>query len=107
MSRNPKQPVRCQICKQQKTLKEMVPAELIRNSIVRTIQKEYPDWSPKGFICINDLNHFRAKHVQEELETEKGELSLLEAEVVRSMKEHELLAKNINAEFSYIPGIIR
>jgi len=33
------------------------------------------------------------------LESEKGELSSLEHDVVRSLREHELLSANIDAEF--------
>jgi uncharacterized membrane protein len=72
---------------------------LIHEPIVGTIRKTHPDWSPSGFICISDLNQFRAKYVKDVLETEKGELSTLEEQVVRSLKENELLSKNINIEF--------
>src|SRR4030095_4903670 len=33
------------------------------------------------------------------LETEKGELSSLEGEVLRSLAEHETLSRNVNVEF--------
>jgi uncharacterized membrane protein len=72
---------------------------LIHEPIVGTIRKTHPDWSPSGFICISDLNQFRAKYVKDVLETGKGELSTLEEQVVRSLKENELLSKNINIEF--------
>jgi hypothetical protein len=39
----------CQICKKQKTLGQMVPGEVVRKTIVETIQKTHPDWSPAGF----------------------------------------------------------
>ena len=89
----------CQICKEEKKLKDVIPAELVRDSIVNTIKKKHPDWNAKGYICYNDLNKFRIEHVQDVLETEKGEVSDLEAEVVKSLKEHEILTKNVNVEF--------
>jgi uncharacterized membrane protein len=89
----------CQICKKQKRLNEVVPAELVSEPVVETIRKTNPDWSSSGFICISDLNHFRAMYVKDILETEKGELSALEEQVVKSLKEQELLSKNINIEF--------
>lgn len=91
--------VLCQICKEEKRLSEVLPAELVRTPVVELIRKKYPEWSSKGFICLADLNHFRTEYVQEVLEAEQGEMSALEQEVVRSLKEHELLAKNINLEF--------
>ncbi len=91
--------VLCQICNEQKELSEVRPAELVRQPIVEIIQKTHPDWSPSGFICNSDLNHFRTEYVRNVLEIEKGELSLLEEQVVKSLKEQELLSQNINIEF--------
>ncbi len=91
--------VLCRICKEQKKRGDVVPAELIRAPLVDTIRKTHPDWSARGFICIEDLNRFRAEYVHDVLETEKGELSTLEQQVMKSLKEHELLSKNINIEF--------
>jgi uncharacterized membrane protein len=89
----------CQICKGEKKLNEVIPAELIHEPIVGTIRKMHPDWSQSGFICISDLNQFRAKYVKDVLEKEKGEISTVEEQVIRSVKENELLSKNINTEF--------
>jgi uncharacterized membrane protein len=97
--RRKQQDVFCQICKEQKKRSEVIPAELIREPIVETIRKTYPDWSSSGFICISDLNQFRANYVKNVLEKEKGEISTIEERVIRSVKENELLSKNINTEF--------
>ncbi|HUX56994.1 MAG TPA: DUF1003 domain-containing protein [Bacteroidales bacterium] len=91
--------VRCQICNEQKELSEVRPAELVRQPIVDIIRKTHPDWSSSGFICNSDLNHFRTEYVRNVLEIEKGELSTLEEQVVKSLKEQELLSQNINIEF--------
>jgi uncharacterized membrane protein len=99
MARKQQETVLCQICKKQKKTSEVMPAELVRGSVVETILKTYPDWSSSGFICISDLNQFRAKYVEDVLERNKGELSALEEQVVKSLKEQELLSSNINAEF--------
>jgi len=91
--------ITCQICKKPKRRSEVVPAELVRAPLVALIKKAYPEWSSEGFICVSDLNRFRAQYVQEVLETDKGELSSLEQKVMESLKEEELLSKNINVEF--------
>lgn len=91
--------VTCQICKREKKLSDVVPAEVIRSSVSELIKKKHKDWDSNGFICYDDLNHFREEYIKSVLVTETGELSALEHEVVKSMKQHELLAKNINAEF--------
>jgi uncharacterized membrane protein len=99
MARRLQDTVLCQICKKQKKRSETIPSELIREPIVETIRKTYPDWSSSGFICISDLNQFRANYVKNVLEKEKGEISTIEEQVIRSVKENELLSKNINTEF--------
>jgi uncharacterized membrane protein len=91
--------VPCLICKQPKRPNDVLPVELVRNSVAETIRRTHPDFVSPGYICLTDLNHFRSEHVQDVLETEKGELSSLEEEVVRSLKEHETLSRNVNVEF--------
>ncbi|HJX30534.1 MAG TPA: DUF1003 domain-containing protein [Thermodesulfobacteriota bacterium] len=89
----------CQICKEKKKLNEVLSGELVRPSIVAMIQKKHPDWSSEGFICRSDLNHFRTEYIQSLVEKEMGELSTLELDVMKSMKDQRLLAKNVNVEF--------
>jgi uncharacterized membrane protein len=76
-----------------------MPGKFVRESVADLIREKYPGWSSGDYICFPDLNHFRAEYVQRLLKKEKGELSALELDVVRSLKEQEILTKNINAEF--------
>jgi uncharacterized membrane protein len=99
MARKQPETVRCQICGKQKKMSEVVPAEIVREPLVAMIRKTYPDWSSSGFICQADLDKFRADYVKSVLQTEKGELSTLEKEVMKSLREQELLSENINIEF--------
>lgn len=99
MGDEPTEQVRCQICHQMKDLDEVWPGELIREGIRETIRKKYPDWDDQGYICQADLNHFRGEYVEDALEEEMGQISTLHEEVLESLKEHEILSKNINLEF--------
>jgi uncharacterized membrane protein len=99
MARKQAETVRCQICGKQKKMSEVVPAEIVREPLVELIRKTHPDWSSDGFICMTDLDKFKADYVRNVLETEKGELSTLEEEVMKSLKEQEILSQNINIEF--------
>jgi len=89
----------CQICKEQKKISEVLSAEMIREPIAEIIKATHPDWSSQSFICIPDLNHFRTEYVQNVIKEDKGELSALEEQVVKSLTEQELLSKNINVEY--------
>ena len=92
-------PVVCHVCKRPQKPTNAIPAELVNLPVADLSRKAYPDWSANHFICLPDLNHFRAQYVEDVLEIEKGELSSLEQEVVESVKEQELIAANINVEF--------
>jgi len=94
-----KQTARCQICNQVKKFSELMPAELVHASLTESILKKHPAWSTSGYICLSDLNHFRINHIESLLEAEKGMLSGLEKDVVRSMREQEPLSKNIETEY--------
>jgi len=75
-----------------------VPYEEIEH-MVEQIKKELRDWNSDGYICMEDLNHFRGRYIQSILESEKGELTFLEKEVLESLHQHETLASNINTKF--------
>jgi len=89
----------CEVCRQKKKLSELYPLEMVRDPIINIIQKEHPEISKTGYICLNDLNKYRVEFIKKALEEEKGELSELEEEVVRSIREQETVSKDINAEY--------
>jgi len=99
MGKAPEGRVVCQICRQPKDLDEVWPGELVRAGVLATIRKKHPDWDDQGYICLTDLNHFRGEYVEDVLEEETGQISALHEEVVESLKEHEILSRNINLEF--------
>jgi uncharacterized membrane protein len=89
----------CQICKELKRASDVVPAGLIRGPIVEKIKQAYPDWSTDGYICTNDLNHFRSEYIEDVIRQDKGELTAIEEQVVESLKEHEILTRNPDIDY--------
>jgi hypothetical protein len=53
--------VSCQICGLQKDPGEVWPGELLRGGILELIKKRQPQWDSRGYICLPDLNRFRAE----------------------------------------------
>ncbi|WP_338668130.1 DUF1003 domain-containing protein [Pseudodesulfovibrio methanolicus] len=93
---SPKPVHSCQICGRSKA--NMIPVSTLRPSILAEIAKERPDFSASGYICTDDLNHFRFKYVEDLMRSEKGELSELDQEVLQSLERHELLSSNPEEE---------
>jgi hypothetical protein len=89
----------CEVCKQPKTGDEVFPLAIVHEPIFRMIQRDHPEVSKDGWICSSDLNLYRMEFVKLALEEEKGELTALEEEVVRSIQEQETVSKNINTEY--------
>lgn len=88
----------CGVCRRSVPLRDLVPGTSLRDGIVQLIQLDHPDWTVQQFICRADLNTYRSRYVHSLLETEKGELTTLEKEVLASLHDHELLARDVDAE---------
>lgn len=89
----------CQICNEPHNIGDLYTADLLRTPLVHYIRNHYPNWSSTGYICSADLERLRIQHIQQMMEDDRGELSQLDAEVLRSIREHEILSENINREY--------
>ena len=89
----------CCVSKREFPPDELIPLSAIRPKVARIIRDEHPDLNEHSTICHTELNRYRAEYVRQVLEADMGEISTLESEVVRSMKEHEILADNIDKQF--------
>jgi len=96
-SANERQP--SEVCSKNVQFHDLVPGGTVRDVVSGVICKDFLGWSPEKFICRPDLNGFRSRSVHSLLESEKGELTSLEQEVLRSLLEHEVLAKDTESEF--------
>ena len=89
----------CPICQQSRPQRDLVHGELIHGPVVDLIRQRHPTWSPADMVCLSCVNRLRADYVGKVLEDQRGELSALDEEVIRSLKEHELISENLNQEF--------
>jgi len=89
----------CQVCGKDAAQADLIAASSVRPVVVNLISKAYPEWSGEGFICVDDLNRFRYDYVRSLIETERGELSDLEKEVVESLATHEILSMHVDQEY--------
>jgi uncharacterized membrane protein len=72
---------------------------MVHAGVLERIRADRPDWSPPMPVCTPCLRKYRAAYVEHVLAQDRGELSALEAEVVTSLREHDLLARDVDARF--------
>lgn len=89
----------CAVCGKAFASGELIPIAAVRDVISAEIAREHPGWALGSYICKADLVIYREKYVHALLESEKGEITSLEEEVLHSIRDHELLAKNVDTEF--------
>ena len=89
----------CQVCGKQKKPDDVLPAELVNAKVIEIAKKKHPNWSDSGYVCLTDLNSIRMEYIKQAMEEDKGELTELEKEVLKSIEEQEIISKNINTDF--------
>ena len=90
----------CQICGRHLPRSELVPAALVRPTMVQRIIADVPQWTGDGYICRDDLARFRRRHVESLIADERGEISALQQSVIDALTRQEMLAADTEAEFS-------
>ena len=89
----------CFHCHRMRPYDLLIPSEMLRPALKETIKKHDPSWAPGGMLCVDCLDLLREEYVEDALKEEVGELTGLEQEVIRSIKEQETLTENINVAF--------
>ena len=91
--------IECQVCRNRFKVSEVIKAKLVEEPLAQLIREKNPKWSPRGFICLADLNLFRTRYVTDVLKSASQEVLDLEQGVAKSLEEEEVLSRNINLEF--------
>lgn len=89
----------CYICDRLFPEKMLILGATLRDAIQKLIVQDKPGWTSHSYICLSDLDFYRSRYVHSLLEAERGELTHIEEEVLQSLKEQQLLASNIEAQF--------
>jgi len=73
---------------------ELRPGILVRPAVSELIIKDHGSWDEQGWICANDLQHYRHKYVEAIVRDERGEVTAIEREVIESLNKQDILSKN-------------
>ena len=87
----------CFICKQNYPIDSLIPIGTVRKVVMAEISHDFAECSSKSYICQTDLSKYRMQYVHSLLKSEKGEVTDLEYELIKSMQEHDLITKNTDS----------
>jgi uncharacterized membrane protein len=88
----------CQICGADHTA-ELRPGIIVRPVVAELIKQDHGVWDEQAWICTRDLQKYRQKYVENLLQQEKGELTEIEREVIKSIREQDILSRNPDVSF--------
>lgn len=90
----------CKVCKKSVSKSRGTGISVIREPIQNLLTRDSIAWNEESLICDPCLNLYRAQYVKDLLNTEQGDLSRLEKEVLDSIVQHEMLAENLNKVYA-------
>ncbi len=90
----------CQICGRDSSKVEILSAVVVRPAVGELIKSSFPNWDQEGYICRDDLRKFRNDYLIKIMEDEKGDLTLLEKDVIEKLIDYETISSDIEKEFA-------
>jgi uncharacterized membrane protein len=86
---------RCAICG--KEAREPIRFDTVRPAIASLMTAEHPSLAPEDVVCGRHVSDYRTRYVAALLESERGELSELDRQVVESLAREETVARDVEA----------
>ncbi len=77
---------------------EEVKASDIREGIFNLIKTEHPDFGKESYITLAELNQYRRLYLTSLIIQEKGELAIIDRDVMEAIKNNSILSENIQDE---------
>lgn len=77
---------------------EDVKGQDIRSGIFNLIQSQYPDFDKDCYVSLAELNQYRRLYLASLISQEKGELAIIDNDVMEAIKNNAILSENITEE---------
>jgi uncharacterized membrane protein len=74
---------------------ELVNGRDIREGIYKLIQSDYPDFDNDCCISLDELNLYRRLYLSSLIEQERGEMDIIDKDVMKALKNNAILSENI------------
>lgn len=85
----------CFISQKEFSVSELIKGKDIRRGIVDLIKINYPDFDDTHYISLEELNKFRRLYLTNLVEQEKGELAVIDRDVIQAINTNSILSENI------------
>lgn len=89
----------CSILQKEFPAEELTPLSAVRPSVAQLVRRAHPDLTDASLVSAAALAPFRAEYVRSVLEEDLGQLSTLDHDVLKSLREHEVIAANVDKAF--------
>jgi uncharacterized membrane protein len=86
------------ISKQEIQKGEDIKGQDIREGIFNLIKSGFPDFDQDDFITIDELNQYRRLYLTSLITQEKGEIAVIDRDVMEAIKNNSILSENIQDE---------
>jgi uncharacterized membrane protein len=83
----------CQVCGSAER-SHLRRAAVVRPALRQLMEQDLGRWDDDGWVCLDDMQKYQQRYVHDLLRQEKGELTELEHEVLKDMRDHEVTARN-------------
>lgn len=70
----------------------------IRKGVFQLIQSEHPDFTKESYITLSELNQYRRLYLASLIMQERGELAMLDREVMKAIQDNSIVSENIQEE---------
>lgn len=89
----------CPVCGQAKPMRDARPDHYVSGPVRQLILKKHPDWGEEHVICQSCLRDFRQDYLTNAIREQLGEVSAVEEEVLESLRQHDLIVRDVGEEF--------
>jgi uncharacterized membrane protein len=74
---------------------EAVKGQDLREGIFKLIQSQFPDFTKDSYLSIDELNTYRRLYLTSLIVQEKGEIAVIDKDVMEAIKNNSILSENI------------
>lgn len=74
---------------------QVVQGNEIRKGVYDLIQAEFPDFTFESIISLEELNVYRRIYLTQLVEQERGELAVIDFDVMKAIRDNLILSENL------------